>query len=444
MPISQIQEERWEAQLKELAAYKDIHGDCNVPQGWEERPELAAWVKRQREARKTGTLGESRTKKLDELEFEWGTSQEERWEAQLKELAAYKDIHGDCNVPQGWEERPELAAWVHTQRVARKTGKMKASRKKKLDELEFEWAIILTPAKRQAGGTAGKSGKKFKIGKPQGTPQSSSFGVEVRNLRLPGPRGEGFATVDGRPVMGLGQAAFQFSNPFTGEVLSRGELEAGGRWLLGVVKLLVEAGVTGIGPVLMTTRNGAAFTLDSRDPEWSLEVLSGILFEALDQAAKGIDDAKPAVVLLLMFKGVFERRQQEGGWGSESGRYLEVSYYEAPGSCHQDNPANLADIGGAYVLAVEGGGPAPPLTFKKKGEVVGDVMRDIGIGFVGSPMLLSNASRSDGNEFGLSHQATGMVPSPTAVGAEFRRALTLIVRFDYADVPAGLRILPVT
>ena len=35
------------------------------------------------------------------------------WEAQLARLAAYKEAHGDCNVPKSWAEDPPLGRWVH-------------------------------------------------------------------------------------------------------------------------------------------------------------------------------------------------------------------------------------------------------------------------------------------------------------------------------------------
>jgi hypothetical protein len=38
------------------------------------------------------------------------------WEAQLARLAAYKAAHGDCSVPQGCSEDPQLGRWVNTQR----------------------------------------------------------------------------------------------------------------------------------------------------------------------------------------------------------------------------------------------------------------------------------------------------------------------------------------
>jgi hypothetical protein len=48
------------------------------------------------------------------------------WEAQLAKLKAYKQKHGDCNVPRRWAEDRSLGGWVDKQR----------SNKRKLDRGE--------------------------------------------------------------------------------------------------------------------------------------------------------------------------------------------------------------------------------------------------------------------------------------------------------------------
>jgi hypothetical protein len=53
------------------------------------------------------------------------------WEAQLANIKAYKQKHGDCNVPQSWAENPPLGSWVGNQRQF----------KRKLDQGEPEGKI---------------------------------------------------------------------------------------------------------------------------------------------------------------------------------------------------------------------------------------------------------------------------------------------------------------
>jgi hypothetical protein len=158
----------WEAQLAKLKGYMRSHGDCNVPQGWTEDPTLANWVNRQRKYKKKLGRGEpsegmtaARVAKLEALGFAWELSttalgkqcseasrDDAGWEAQLAKLKAYKQKHGECNVPNRWAEDPRLGGWVGTQRKFKKaldrgepsTG-MTAARVAKLDALGFAWEL---------------------------------------------------------------------------------------------------------------------------------------------------------------------------------------------------------------------------------------------------------------------------------------------------------------
>jgi hypothetical protein len=46
------------------------------------------------------------------------------WEQRFAELKAYKEAHGDCNVPALWPENPQLASWVSNQRTAYSKNKL--------------------------------------------------------------------------------------------------------------------------------------------------------------------------------------------------------------------------------------------------------------------------------------------------------------------------------
>jgi hypothetical protein len=155
----------WEAQLAKLKAYKQRHGDCNVPQGWED-PRLGKWVVNQRQYKKVLDRGEpshgmtsARAVKLDALGFAWELSaaaiskqcsnakrNDVEWEAQLAKLKAYKRRHGDCNVLRFWTEDPSLGRWVNTQRSYKKKldhgdpmSTIMAARVAKLEALGFSW-----------------------------------------------------------------------------------------------------------------------------------------------------------------------------------------------------------------------------------------------------------------------------------------------------------------
>lgn len=155
----------WEAQFAKLASYKAAHGDCNVlaaPQGWAEDPSLARWVNTQRTRKMRLDRGDAspgitaaRLARLAALGFSWvgaGKSQAalqpEAWEAQFAKLEAYKEQHGDCDVPPRWAADPRLANWVRTQRACKRrldrgeaNPRITASRAARLAALGFAWSL---------------------------------------------------------------------------------------------------------------------------------------------------------------------------------------------------------------------------------------------------------------------------------------------------------------
>jgi hypothetical protein len=66
-------EAMWEDKFSELVEYKRIHTHCNVPAGWSQNPQLALWVARQREFRRTGRISSERIIRLNKIGFRWET-----------------------------------------------------------------------------------------------------------------------------------------------------------------------------------------------------------------------------------------------------------------------------------------------------------------------------------------------------------------------------------
>eukprot|EP00980_Cylindrotheca_fusiformis_P003747 scaffold833_cov92-Cylindrotheca_fusiformis.AAC.1 len=75
------------------------------------------------------------------------SSNEDKWNRRLLELARYQDKFGDCNVPVGFPENKGLGMWVATQRKQyrqRQFGKhshMTDERMKKLESIGFNWIV---------------------------------------------------------------------------------------------------------------------------------------------------------------------------------------------------------------------------------------------------------------------------------------------------------------
>jgi predicted helicase len=128
----------WDERFGELQTYNSAHGDCNVPRGWSENPQLASWISTQRTSK--CKLRSDRIARLEEIGFDWNTD-ETAWEAMFLELQAYKSEHGNCNVPQRWPDNPQLARWVNNQRNAKTGGKLSDERTERLDAEGFQWQV---------------------------------------------------------------------------------------------------------------------------------------------------------------------------------------------------------------------------------------------------------------------------------------------------------------
>jgi hypothetical protein len=119
--IAVNQSGRWQERFQDLCKFRQDYGHCCVPSHWPQNPPLSQWVKRQRcqyKRKKEGqhsTMTEDRNKALEQLNFVWDLHSA-FWEERLKELYAFQDMHGHCNVPTTYPENPPLAVWVKCQR----------------------------------------------------------------------------------------------------------------------------------------------------------------------------------------------------------------------------------------------------------------------------------------------------------------------------------------
>mmetsp|Transcript_20467 Transcript_20467/g.29184 ORF Transcript_20467/g.29184 Transcript_20467/m.29184 type:complete len:846 (+) Transcript_20467:121-2658(+) len=144
----------WADRIEELKAFKAQHGNCLVPNKFNENPKLGAWVGKQRKQYKfflegkPCNLTDERVKALDALGFVWSLRSLVDWDARLYELKDYQERHGNCLVPQQYPENPQLGTWVSNQRKQYrllKEGKpspMTEDRVKKLEDLGFVWSIF--------------------------------------------------------------------------------------------------------------------------------------------------------------------------------------------------------------------------------------------------------------------------------------------------------------
>ena len=89
-------------------------------------------------------MTDERIAKLEKIGFVWDAN-EAAWTTRFVELVAYKQEHGDCNVPRNYGPNEQLGRWVFTQRYhyqrwnKGKKANITEARIAKLDAIEFEW-----------------------------------------------------------------------------------------------------------------------------------------------------------------------------------------------------------------------------------------------------------------------------------------------------------------
>eukprot|EP00980_Cylindrotheca_fusiformis_P030502 scaffold24920_cov117-Cylindrotheca_fusiformis.AAC.2 len=158
-PHGNCDNKKWNELFDHLAAFKEEHGHCRVPQHYVPNIHLSQWVKRQRYYRKhrPGHFTESRIQKLHQLGFVWD-AQEDFWNTRFEELKAYKLTHGHCNVPCKYSANQKLATWVKCQRrqyklrTLGKSSSMAEERICLLEKLGFSWKIRGPDVDRQSIG----------------------------------------------------------------------------------------------------------------------------------------------------------------------------------------------------------------------------------------------------------------------------------------------------
>ena len=128
-----------------LQEYKRIHGDCRVPQCWEEDLSLGNWVIKQRVLYGKGRLPEDRRVKLDQMDFTWrllessGSAEHDdlKWNRRYKMLRGFLEEYGHCDVPLSYEKDRSFGEWVARQRHSQEIGILRQDRKEILDDLGF-------------------------------------------------------------------------------------------------------------------------------------------------------------------------------------------------------------------------------------------------------------------------------------------------------------------
>jgi len=144
-----VYDENWEQQYEQLKEFREVHGHSNVTMVQDEQ--LANWVQRQRKLYRGGTaekLAEDRVEKLNAIDFQFDV-QKAAWMEKYDELLEYRSYHGDCIVPNEYDNNRPLGIWVDQQRQhysRRINGKevhsMTDERIELLDAIDFCWNAL--------------------------------------------------------------------------------------------------------------------------------------------------------------------------------------------------------------------------------------------------------------------------------------------------------------
>ena len=95
-----------------LVAFTKEYKHTRVPRGYKPDPQLANWVKRQRET----CQKKDRIDLLNDIGFEWRLREQNDWMEMYERLVAFKKKEKDTRVSFNFKADPKLSNWVRTQR----------------------------------------------------------------------------------------------------------------------------------------------------------------------------------------------------------------------------------------------------------------------------------------------------------------------------------------
>jgi Helicase associated domain len=157
---TKLQAHLWRAWYEQLCEFHTSHGHCSVPT---KSSPLGIWVQNQRTqyryrlAGRHHRLNTERLTSLDRIGFFRENHKnvvvvlDAQWLVRYNELLRYRQVHGDCLVPQSYAANPALGRWVHQQRVLYKhqiiiTNNSSFStdtRVRLLQKADFVWTCII-------------------------------------------------------------------------------------------------------------------------------------------------------------------------------------------------------------------------------------------------------------------------------------------------------------
>lgn len=137
-----LEERRWSERCDQLSRYVAAHDHCSVALEDRAWPGLAAWIFRQRNAYRRGTLSDDRVRVLETLKFVWnprdpGRSRSRHWERMFEALLRFRRTQAPAKNAEGGDS--ELRQWLSGQRRRQRAGKLSRDLALRLEQAGVCW-----------------------------------------------------------------------------------------------------------------------------------------------------------------------------------------------------------------------------------------------------------------------------------------------------------------
>ena len=151
-------DEVFDTRCRELVAFKEEFGHCNVPRRYSINSSLAKWCGETRtvynmiqEGKPTAgrDISQEHINRLEGIGFKWKVVDHDKtFKSHCKNLVAFKEEFGHCNVPHRYPDNQLLARWCSNMRTAndnlqkgKKAGHYFSKEKLELlQKIGFQWA----------------------------------------------------------------------------------------------------------------------------------------------------------------------------------------------------------------------------------------------------------------------------------------------------------------
>ncbi len=137
-----VEQAHWERQYQAARAYRQEHGNLEIPSQHETMDglKLGQWLKRMRRDYKKGVLDEDAIRRLEDIGITWDV-RDRQWEEFYRAAQRYYQEHGSLRIAPGYTtpEGIHLGTWIQRLRRWYKQGKLTAEQIQRLEAVGMVW-----------------------------------------------------------------------------------------------------------------------------------------------------------------------------------------------------------------------------------------------------------------------------------------------------------------